>query len=294
MPVATVVTGFGNAVWDETIIRSKLHHLAYVNKQDAWIQADLTLAPSSRFGRCLWKLVAKRFDCLRESFYSVDLRATQNILNRIAREIPVGTDLVAVFDHAADNFEEITHHHYPIMRPWNHVEPQVLPWSEDMPIQPAIAQPVEVIVNNPIQPIVSEEVIPVTTSTSDCPVIINPIYVPHPVHHVYAPAPAPTLIPVHVAPYDKPNLPHHPTLIPVKVSEQKPPVRIPVKVSEQRPRPAPAPMRRPPPEPIRVSRPVRNPSGSAAPKHVHIAPIPIGTRTAPAPRIQRINIRPTR
>lgn len=109
MPIR-FVPGIRKEIWDETIVKQKLEDLAASKKETQWIHSDLSVTDSSRIGRCLWKLVCKYFQCLRNCFYNINNDASSKILERMWRKVDVCEDpeLVKLFYNAVINFSSIT------------------------------------------------------------------------------------------------------------------------------------------------------------------------------------------
>jgi hypothetical protein len=100
-------------VWNEATLRARLFALKNLNHKSAgWIGRDLVIHPSSWLSRLFWTLVAKHFHFLREAFYGVNLKQSQNILFQLEGQISKKHDLrdllagaMASFDRTAKGYQ---------------------------------------------------------------------------------------------------------------------------------------------------------------------------------------------
>jgi hypothetical protein len=204
-------------VWDENTIRIRLYNLSEARK-DTWIHSNLAVSDSNWASRCLWWLVGKRFDCLR-NLYFINPAASARSLSRLGVVIAEQSDpkLRNLFFNAASNFTLITNHvvEYP---DWNSYqnrpaiavvssEPEEVPAVPLMvnsePIFMPTAEPVPFAINEPASPVI-HQVEPVVVHKyhplSPTPVVI--------VDHGIRPRPyvGSPIAPCYVAPYRAPRV----------------------------------------------------------------------------------------
>lgn len=97
--------------WDIETVENKLENVRDAKKTDSWITATLETKDNWRITQCIWKFIAKHFECLRYYLFGVDLVESKKVLTQIHDILDkTGEDdnkLKTLFYDAVSNFNQI-------------------------------------------------------------------------------------------------------------------------------------------------------------------------------------------
>lgn len=114
MPANAVESPCATILSYDVVLSERLRALAEARKETHWIQSDLSVSPSTRWGRLLW-CIAQFFDCLRTRFYHIDLNLSTQSLRQLRPLVKdKDPEIQLLFQKAVQNYNEIVSESYRI------------------------------------------------------------------------------------------------------------------------------------------------------------------------------------